>query len=62
MESSSISHLRKGKLPAILNTLFANDLSADIKKGRLDEGARRVVLREGTINNSRNSFITARPI
>ena len=42
-----------------MNTLFANDLSADIKKGRLDEGARRVVLREGTINNSRNSFITA---
>ena len=53
-----ISHLRKGKLPEILNTLFANNLTRDIKKGRLEEGARRVVLREGTLNNSKNSFIT----
>ena len=54
-----IPHLRKGKLPVILNTLFANNLTRDIKKGKFDEGARRVVVREGSINNSRNSFITA---
>ena len=54
-----IGHLRKGKLPEILNTLFANNLEKDIKKGRLEEGARRVVLREGTANNSKNSFISA---
>ena len=60
MNKSPISMSRKGVLPKIFNTLFANDLKRDIIKGKSEgeiTGIKRIVLREGVDNNSKNSFL-----
>ena len=53
-----IPHLRGGKLPDLLNSLFSNNLEKDIKKGRLQVST-EVFLRRGIKNNPNNSFIMA---